>query len=303
MAVFGRELCMEAKDLRDYLTERAEPGEQQDQQATDELSDRLSMAGFDDTCGTSASDAQAANPDQDQDQDQDQDPMVEAVNELFRSANEEHVAARTRSRRTGPRELAKDVTETLDRLRDNDASLAIFRLTELVGDDITTDDLHLIFDALVDNTSVWILHMQYQKHIATSGTIDKLITVLKQGRIWAANLGEWTRVRHEDWQRLIEAVPDTNLCFAYCPDPDHCGMSGEQKKDFFVKLRANRRRFTDWYTDRKQRAVAKKEEKMWWNPRSSKFIPIMEALDNIVDQVEGGRRSRRWISECVRDCE
>ena len=60
--------------------------------------------------------------------------MVEAVNELFRSANEEHVAARTRSRRTGPRELAKDVTETLDRLRDNDASLAIFRLTELVGE-------------------------------------------------------------------------------------------------------------------------------------------------------------------------
>eukprot|EP01051_Picozoa_sp_SAG22_P017953 SAG22_NODE_2895_length_2119_cov_1.504455_2_plen_426_part_01 len=179
------------------------------------------------------------------------------------------VSTRTRSQSGLEPTKTGDVTRLLERLRDNDKGLSSLKLKESI--EFETRELHEILITLTTNTSVRVVYLQNQP--AIDETIPILIEVLKKGNIWAVNLGEWNAVTCDAWGQLLDAIPDTNVCFMYITEPKLCGLSADQKKQFRATIRANReKKFTDWYTDSEQRELALHVEKMWWDPTNSKHL-------------------------------
>ena len=163
------------------------------------------------------------------------------------------------------------VQELIDTLRDSeDTSFTYLKLKE-VCPRVTEAELNSIMDALRENSSVRAMNAQNQPH-ATADTLTIVIKVLKCKKIFAINLGEWFNLTRDDWQRLLDALPQTNVGFLYISEPGKCSLTEEQKAQFFTVLRANRTRFTDWYTDYQVKAIAEKVHNMWWNPKSSRYL-------------------------------
>ena len=162
--------------------------------------------------------------------------------------------------------MSSNVQRLIKALGENDPDLAILKRSEKVGKSIKTFELHAILDALLENTSVRVLYMQDQP--ANDATIELLIRVLKQKRIFAANMGELGTIGCvTTWQPLIDALSDTNLCFAYASEPQKGCLSREQKQAFRDKMKQNSIDYKDWMTV--HRAVAAQVEKMWFNPKNS----------------------------------
>ena len=166
-------------------------------------------------------------------------------------------------------ELSPAVQRLIQKLGNHDPGLTILKLSEEVGKLSKTIELHAILDALLKNTSVRVLYMQDQP--ANDRTIDLLIRVLKQKRIFAANLGELdTGIGIgcvSTWQPLIDALSDTNLCFAYVSEPQKGCLSPQQKGTFKAKMKQNSIDYKDWLTV--HRSVAAQVELMWYNPKNS----------------------------------
>jgi hypothetical protein len=178
--------------------------------------------------------------------------------------------------RTGGRRSARapavngNVMRLITRLESNDVQLGMLRLKDHVAD-INNHELHLILDALAKNDSVRVVHLQNTP--ADDSTIVKLINMLLQKRIWGVNLGEWKQVTAGGWSKLLEAVPRTHLICMYIDDPGTGGLTKLQKRQFRAAIRHIREEvFTDWYTDDTQRAIVNEEDKMWWNPKRSKYM-------------------------------
>jgi hypothetical protein len=152
-------------------------------------------------------------------------------------------------------------------LRENNPTLGILKLSERVGH-ISTFELHAVLDALSENETVKVAYLQSQ--LATRETVDKLIDVLKQKRIWAVNMGEWDKPSEDDWQRLINAIPDTNLCFTYISDPGKCALTEDQRNECIAAIGKNREGFTEWYT--RDFEIAAEVRGVWWNPCNSIYM-------------------------------
>ena len=104
-------------------------------------------------------------------------------------------------------------------------------------------------------------------------------------------VGEWKNISSEDWQRLLEALPATNLCFTYISEADIGGLSDDQKNQFRAAIRLNRERYTAWYADPAQKLIAKKVELMWWNPKSSKYMRPPGRQTCSQSEIEGSVKS------------
>lgn len=163
------------------------------------------------------------------------------------------------------------VQELIDTLRDpDDTSITYLKLKE-VCPGVTRAELNSIMDALRENSSVRAMNAQNHLH-ATADTLTRVIAVLERGYIFAINLGEWPNLTYDDWQRLLDALPQTNVGFMYISEPGTCSLTEEQKGQFITVLRANRAKFTGWYTDYDLKEIARRVTNTWFKPQASRYL-------------------------------
>lgn len=175
------------------------------------------------------------------------------------------------SRASRAKAISDDVQRLIASIERDEPQLGLLRLKDKVKSDITKHELHEILGALARNTSVGVVHLEDTP--ADDETVAKLIDVLRQKRIWGVNLGEWFKVTNRGWNQLLEAVPQTHLICMYISEPDICGVSRDQTRQFQARIRHIREHvYSAWYTDPVQRAIVTLEDKMWWNPRNSRLF-------------------------------
>ena len=142
------------------------------------------------------------------------------------------------------------------------------------------------------------MHVAYLQNPNSDDTVNDnimyaLVETLKQGRIWALNIGEWqSNISSEAWAYFTEQLSETSVAFIYVPDQGHSGCTG-MKTDILDKVRKNRNRlFEVWRSHPSSLgqniANAKKVTNMWFNPSSSGKLDSLrqELLDSIstIDQ-------------------
>ena len=121
--------------------------------------------------------------------------------------------------------------------------------------------IYAVLDALTVNTRVQALYLQNFERGVGDAEIDKLIDVLKLGRIWAVNLGENGDVSKDAWRRLAAALPATAVSFLYVSE--HHILRTDIKDKLRAAARANRSRLPPV-----DPAVARVVKNMWYNPSS-----------------------------------
>jgi hypothetical protein len=100
-----------------------------------------------------------------------------------------------------------------------------------------------------------------------------MIDVLKSNRyIIAVNLGEvGNDVSTQTWQRLVQAIPDTNVSFMYASE-HQAGPQVIAKLKALVK--ANKDKNTSSKADWRSIDFSEDITKMWWNPTNSKLFLV-----------------------------
>jgi len=94
--------------------------------------------------------------------------------------------------------------------------------------------------------------------------LNRMIDVLKSNKhIIAVNLGEVGDVSAQTWQRLLRAIPDTNVSFMYISEH----QAGPQVT---AEIKANKDKNTSSKADWRSADFHEDIAKMWWNPTRSK---------------------------------
>lgn len=121
---------------------------------------------------------------------------------------------------------------------------------------------------LIDVLGVAPVNVIYMQNLNLDDfQMRRMIVMLKSNKhIIAVNLGEVGRVSRQIWESLVDAIPETNICFLYVSE-HQAGPDVTTRLKTLTK--ANRNKTTsrvDW------RLVDSSYEitKMWWNPTKSK---------------------------------
>lgn len=122
---------------------------------------------------------------------------------------------------------------------------------------------------LIDVLGVAPVNVIYMQNLDLDDyQLNRMIDVLKFNRhIIAVNLGEVGDVSAQTWQRLVEAVPDSNVSFMYVSDTQAGQQVTVQLK---ALVKANRDMNTSSKVDWRSVDFRELITKMWWNPTNSK---------------------------------
>ena len=91
--------------------------------------------------------------------------------------------------------------------------------------------------------------------------------VLKNGQIWALNVGENFALSTTAWEEFAEVLKSTHVTHMYASEPNFGGISAALKKSMRDAIRANRQK------DARHKSCDHFDTicqigQMWWNPRN-----------------------------------
>jgi hypothetical protein len=174
--------------------------------------------------------------------------------------------------RSGYRRLIKALHD------DNDESLKILRLKAFLDADANSMVIDGVIKALADCRTVEALYIQNFEHGMLDDQLAHLGQTLKNGNIWALNVGENFKISANAWKRFEVDLRQTHVTHMYVSEPNFGGIPHEMKKKMRATIRENRKkdkRHCSW----DHINVIGQIGQMWWNPRNHIIAtPIDRAL-------------------------
>ena len=155
----------------------------------------------------------------------------------------------------------------IERLRRSDPTLGevqgrILRLKRYLPSDIGPKIVDAVIDALSSNTVVECLYIQnFERGMHDEQLGHLMEAVLKQGRIWAVNIGENFRITHEGWGAFLRELPQTAVSFLYVSE--HHLYGTKLKDKMRDAIRENRK-----LLGQRDLAVINGVTNMWYNPKT-----------------------------------
>ena len=121
-----------------------------------------------------------------------------------------------------------------------------------------------VLDAISGTKAVQALYIQNFRVGMCDAVLDRLVEVLKEGRVWALNVGDYPdQVSVDAWRRLALALPETRVTHLYAMDDGIWAQHPDLKADMRAAIRANRA------VDRRHATellVVPRVTHMWFNP-------------------------------------
>ena len=119
-------------------------------------------------------------------------------------------------------------------------------------------------------TSIQVLYIQNFPDAMLDTQLNHLLEVLKNGNIWAINIGEASKVSRKGWERFANTLSETNITHMYASE--NTLLTKELKKKMMDSIRENRKKDKRHYR-KSNREVIEKVTHMWFNPcRSKKYL-------------------------------
>eukprot|EP00892_Ulva_mutabilis_P006334 jgi/Ulvmu1/4072/UM019_0050.1 len=157
-----------------------------------------------------------------------------------------------------------DFREFIRRILDNDPTLGecasrVLRLKPTLDLDTTTFEIDMVLEALRYNYRIEALYIHNFEQGFADPQLERLMKLLRNGRIWACNIGENFLVTNNGWKRFLGDIPDTALAFTYVSE------AHLKRTDLKVKMRAAIR-LNRILSPRRDPEVCKHISNMWFNP-------------------------------------
>eukprot|EP00944_MAST-04C_sp_MAST-4C-sp1_P016214 g16214.t1 len=119
-------------------------------------------------------------------------------------------------------------------------------------------------------TSIQVLYIQNFPDAMRDTQLTHLLEVLKNGNIWAINIGEASKVSRKGWERFANTLSETNITHMYASE--NTLLTKELKKKMMNVIRENRKKDKRHYS-KSNKEVIEKVTHMWFNPcRSKKYL-------------------------------
>ena len=116
-------------------------------------------------------------------------------------------------------------------------------------------------------TSIQVLYIQNFPDAMRDIQLNNLMKVLKNGNIWAINIGEASKVSRKGWERFADSLSETNITHMYASE--NTLLTKELKKKMMDSIRENRKKDKRHYNI-SNKNIIEKVTHMWFNPRHSK---------------------------------
>ena len=161
---------------------------------------------------------------------------------------------------------SKNTLKLVELIRADDGSVEVLRLSERLDKDSRACDILAVLDALMVNTNCQALYIHEQPGLVADPQgrgMAKLVEVLKQGRIWALNIGE-TDLSLEGWECFADALIDTQVTHMFA----ELDMFPELKKRIRLEILRPNRLKHDRHKAIENRGVIQQIGQMWWNPNA-----------------------------------
>jgi hypothetical protein len=161
---------------------------------------------------------------------------------------------------------SKNTLKLVELIRADDGSVEVLRLSERLDKDSRACDILAVLDALMVNTNCQALYIHEQPGLVADPQgrgVAKLVEVLKQGRIWALNIGE-TDLSLEGWECFADALIDTQVTHMFA----ELDMFPELKKRIRLEILRPNRLKHDRHKAIENRGVIQQIGQMWWNPNA-----------------------------------
>ena len=137
-------------------------------------------------------------------------------------------------------------------------------------------------------TTIQVLYIQNFPDGMLDQQLEHLTSVLKQGHIWALNIGEASKVTRRGWERFADALSETNVTHMYASE--NTLLTKKLKIKMLDKIRENRKKDKRHYS-KSNRAVIDKITHMWFNPRRSNKYQL-QFQTNILESKSNHRNNQ-----------
>ncbi|XRB04664.1 hypothetical protein NFJ02_21g46150 [Pycnococcus provasolii] len=144
--------------------------------------------------------------------------------------------------------------------------LQVLHLKDFLPTDAGACVLLRVLDALSGKRAVQVLYMQAFGLGMCDAVLDRLVEVLKEGTIWALNVGDYPdQVTVGAWRRMADAIPQTNVTHLYAMDDGLWAQHPDVKGAMREHIRANRSKDARHVTEVD---VVPRVTHMWFNPKA-----------------------------------